>query len=534
MLDGIVKGRSPNEPAPLGGILKAAVALIAVCSLSLALRPAMGVVDRPVVEDAFYCYTVSYNLAHGKGITIDGSTLTNGFQPLFVFVCVPLFALAGNHKVLAIRLVFVFEWALYMATALFLAQIVRDFIASDDDRASSLIPWLTAALYLSAALVFLQHFNGLETGCLLFFYAATWRYYQASLRDSHRHYLALGLLLGLLVLARIDAVFFVLILCVNELLSRRKLRFRERAVRFLELSFPSFLVSSPWWVYNLVEFHSLMPTSGRAEQAWGLSAMRWRIIVVAFERALAPWIYSSESHLDWTAGTAVRSLLLLGVIVMGIRFRRQLVESFCRYTSASEESRRALEFVGCLAVSLIVLAFWYVLSSWATHCYTRYLAPLGLVGVFLLAFAGAQLYRRIPAFVSVGASVLLVIPILVGTVILWRANTFFAGSPMLRQQLKLVTKYVPPNDVVAAGQSGTLGYFRSNVVNLDGKVNADAFGYQSRMREYLPKVQAQWLCDWPSYVRGYLGDHPEEYGWRLVAREGEFVLYHQDATRAGR
>jgi hypothetical protein len=258
-------------------------------------------------------------------------------------------------------------------------------------------------------------------------------------------------------------------------------------------------------------------------------------MVMAFERAMAPWIYSSdETHLDRTAGTAVRSLLLLGVIAVGIRFRRQLAESFSRFTSASEESRRALEFAGCLAVSFIVLAFWYALSSWAMHFYTRYLSPLGLVAVFLVAIAGARLYRRIPAFVSRGASILLVIPILVITIALWRPSTFFGGNGGIRQQLKLVTKYVPPSDVVAAGQSGTLGYFRSNVVNLDGKVNPDALAYQSRMWEYLQKVRAQWLCDLPSYVRRYLGDHPEEYCWRLVAKEGEFVLYHQDTTRADR
>ena len=86
---------------------------------------------------------------------------------------------------------------------------------------------------------------------------------------------------------------------------------------------------------------------------------------------------------------------------------------------------------------------------------------------------------------------------------------------------------------MAAGQSGTLGYFRAGVVNLDGKVNAEALVYQSRMWEYLAQGRARWLCDWPSYVRAYLGDRPEQHGWKLVGRNGEFVLYHRETLAAG-
>jgi len=193
---GIVNTPSATDTTWPGGVFKALVALIAVCALSFAFRPGPSVLDRLVVDDAYYCFTVSRNIARGAGVTIDGSTLTNGFQPLFVFLTVPLFALAGRHSFLAIRLVLVLECAFFLGTAFLLGQIVRDFIARDGQPARRLIPWLTALLYVSARLVFLQHLNGLETGCLMFLYAATWRYYQASLRDTHRHYLALDSCLG--------------------------------------------------------------------------------------------------------------------------------------------------------------------------------------------------------------------------------------------------------------------------------------------------------------------------------------------------
>jgi hypothetical protein len=534
MADIVPIDHSREKAAYLGGVLKVLAALIALGSLSLAFRASEWVVDRPLSEDAFYCYAVSYNLAHGEGTTIDGSTLTNGFHPLFVFLAVPLFILAGNDKVLAVRLVFVLEWVLYTGTALLLGRVVRDFIASDDEGRRSLTTWLAAVLYLSAGLVFLQHFNGLETGCLLFVYAATWRYYQVNLRNSHRHYCALGALLGILVLTRVDAAFFVAILCLKQILPGRKLRMRERAARILELSFFSGLVSSPWWIYNLLGFHSLMPSSGRAEQAWALSASRLRIMAVALERGLAPWVYLTESHWDWTAGLAVRSLLMLAILAAGIRYRRALAGFFTHSASGSDEVRRTLEFAICLVACMLALASWYALSSWATHFYTRYLSPLSLVAAFLLAVAGAQAFRRVPAWAGSGASVVLALPVLAGIAMLWGKPAMFGSNLALRQQLELVSECVPPHAVVAAGQSGTIGYFRKRVVNLDGKVNAAALAYQSRMWEYLPKVGARWLCDCPSYVRQYLTAHPEAYGWKLVAQNGDFVLYHQEPARGDR
>jgi hypothetical protein len=158
--------------------------------------------------------------------------------------------------------------------------------------------------------------------------------------------------------------------------------------------------------------------------------------------------------------------------------------------------------------------------------------PLSLVAVFGTASAAVFVYQRSPKLVTTVIS-LLVAPILAGTFILWRVNGLFMGNLMLQEQMSLVEHYVPQNEVVAAGQSGTIGYFRHNVVNLDGKVNSQALVYQSKMWEYLPQVHATWLCDWPSYIHKYLGDHPEEHGWRFVARDGTFDLYQYQGEATG-
>ena len=512
----------------LARTLKVVVGLFAILPLSFVFRPARWVVDRPVTEDAYYALTVSRNIAEGKGVTIDGSTPTNGFQPLFVFACVPLFAMAGRDRILAIRLVLGLSWAMYIATAVIMGQIVRDFLGSDDEPQARLIPWVTATLYLSAPLILTDHFNGLETGALLLLYALAWRCHQLNWEKSHSKSILFAVLLGLIVLARIDAAFFVVAVCTGRWLPLRQINWRQWASRFFKLAGISLAVSSAWWLNNLMRFHALTPSSGRAEQAWEVSAYRWERVAAALLRNLVPWVFT-EAHFDRSLGAAVRLLLLLCVAGAGFRRRAALQQFFSGPNSRSDVARRTLEFVRWLAASVAVLAAWYALSSWAVHFYTRYMAPLTLVTIFVLGSAAATTWRTLSRTAAV-AALLSIVPVLVLTVLLWHGRPVPNG--FLREQVKLVERYASPGETVAAGQSGTLGYFHSGVVNLDGKVNPRALEFQTRMWEYLPQVRARWLCDWPEYIRAYLGDRPEKYGWKLVAQEGTFVLmrYEPGAT----
>ena len=230
--------------------------------------PAPWVVDRPISEDGYYALTISHNIAEGKGVTIDGTTPTNGFQPLFVLACVPLFALAGHNKILAVRLVLGL-WVPYLGTAVVMGKIVRDFVNLRGERQGRIAQWIGASLYLSAPLLFLQHFNGLETGAMLFLYALAWHCHRTNHANLLGKEILFAIVLGLIVLARIDAAFFVAIASFGEWVSGGGLTLRERSGRFFRLATTSLIVSSGGWVNNLVNFHSLMPSSGRAERGRG-------------------------------------------------------------------------------------------------------------------------------------------------------------------------------------------------------------------------------------------------------------------------
>ena len=50
-------------------------------------------------DDSFYAFKIAQNIASGHGATFDGVHPTNGFQPLYVFLLVPLFWLFGSNLV---------------------------------------------------------------------------------------------------------------------------------------------------------------------------------------------------------------------------------------------------------------------------------------------------------------------------------------------------------------------------------------------------------------------------------------------------
>lgn len=508
------------------GWIRACAVLMALAGLSLVFRPGELIADKPFTEDGFYALTVARNVALGRGVTIDGEILTNGFQPLFTFLAVPAHLLAGADRSLALRWVTLLHAVTWLGAAVLLGLIVRDAFTRLEEDGRGLF-WITVMLYLGSLFVVEVHFNGLETGTLLLVYALAARRYQVRRRTSVMALLGLGVLLGLLVLARIDAAIFVVVLVVFLFFSRPR---EMAAVRGSTAAFlvggTAVLVSLPWWAYNLVGFGVLMPSSGTSQQSFALSLNRlWRA-ATALTQVLMPWVPTLHLiQLDWrfvwlTPLAAV--VLVLAGVGVGASARRRLARR------DDDRGRRAARFTGLLVAAMAVLVTAYVVFFGSTHFYPRYFAPLLLPVVALGAVTVRRLGERTPALM-VGVAVALAASI-VASAAAMHTGRIFRGNEFLHDQLPLARQRVPEGELVAAGQTGTLGYFRDAVLNLDGKVNPEALAFQDRMPEYLDRKEVRWFVDWTSWIERYLGPRPAERGWSEVARGGRFLLLHRDPS----
>ncbi len=493
------------------------IAAIALAALTLALRPDATVFLMPLSEDGYYALSIARNIAAGNGVTIDGVLPTNGFQPLFTFIQAGLFRLAGGDDFVAIRLLLLVHWILFLATAWIVALVAGDALPGGpaERRARQM---LAGFLYLAGSYLFLHHFNGLETGLLLFLYAICWRFVQRSRAENWAGCAILGVLLGLTVLTRIDAAILVVVLALRELWVRRGSGWAVALGRAALLGGVAFLVSLPWWAFNLIEFGSPMPISGAAQQDWGPDGLRLRWILWALGVATYPWLFLGqfESHAaDW---------LRLPLWAAGAWLAWRLLRPDPAKDDAT--AARGRGFARALAAAMLALAALYCLSSFAFWFYSRYLAPLALVGIVALAAPGGSWIARWPRLPIAGAAVLAA-PVLVLAALAWRGQGLY-GTIMFWDQLLLVREHVPHGERAAAGQSGSLGFFRPGTVNVDGKVNPEVHAYAGRIPAYLRERGIRWFVDWPWYVEKALGPDPEALGWRPVARRANFILYRHE------
>jgi hypothetical protein len=492
-------------------VLLATVGVIVLCQALVAAGPYDQLPDWPVSEDGYYALTVARHIALGQGMTIDGVQLTNGFQPLFTFVCVPLHWLAGGDRVAVLRWLYVLQ-ALVVAIAAWLLFHVVSLIGCEvlSLRERRLLGATAALLYASAPVVIRAHFNGLETGWLMMMYMLGWLVYQRGSFETPLQCARFGALLGLLVLSRVDAVFFVVITAGCELFAGRPVI--ERCKRFAAIGGSALAVSGPWWGFNLLAFGSLMPISGSAQQSLGLSSEKLRAMVEAIALVATPTLL-----IDRVEGT---KLVLFAVRVCAIAligyFAALVVRRDVLGLDAGPQTRRTLIYARNLALTYAVLTLWYLVQSGARWFYPRYLAPAAILALVVLACTVVHGVRRNRGLVL--AAVLassLQIPF---TVAAHHFAWVEADGRGYRRALELVLARVPADEFVASEQSGMLGYFRAHVVNCDGKVNPEVHAYRGRLQAYLDERRIDWWIDW-----GFL----PHTNWNLVEQVGRWKLYRR-------
>jgi len=202
------------------------ILIIAVMSMSLhaALSDAQNFSLRWFTrDDAYYYFKVAQNISEGHGSSFDGINKTNGYHPLWMLICVPIFALARFDLILPLRILLLVMSGFSVSTAILLYRLLGKIF----------VPAIggIAALYwvFSFDILISIYQNGLESGIAAFFvvlfiyklyqFEGSWRTTPfVSLKDSKetsgayeisRKQLAmLGALAALMVFSRLDLIFF--------------------------------------------------------------------------------------------------------------------------------------------------------------------------------------------------------------------------------------------------------------------------------------------------------------------------------------
>lgn len=203
-------------------------------------------------DDAFYYFKVAQNITEGLGSTFDGINLTNGYHPLWMIICTPIFALARFDLILPLRVLLMVMAGLNAATAILIYRLVKINLS----HAVALLAAMFWAFNLYIHSVVYEF--GLETpiaafAIVLFIYKLSqfekeWRTKPVTTRQL----VILALVAIMVMFSRLDLVFLAVLIGIWIIFRGRPIRFflpLDIAIIFISMT-SSVLLRTGFESYN--------------------------------------------------------------------------------------------------------------------------------------------------------------------------------------------------------------------------------------------------------------------------------------------
>lgn len=240
----------------IGLLCNLLVLVLCIWIFSSPIRHA-GILMAHAQDDFYYYLKVAQNIAAGHGSTFDGSTLTNGYHPLYMLLLVTV-----CHIGTQLSFIFKFLWFLDTLCAFATFLLLRGFFSRRQVN-----PWLANGLALVLLSVFMRlFFMQMEVTLTipigLGFLTLADRLPE---RYSKRRLLVLGALAALMVLSRLDSIFLVLLFS-GALLFNAAYRAVLTPAKIAAFAGACGFPLAIYFAINERFFHRLMPISGAAKQ----------------------------------------------------------------------------------------------------------------------------------------------------------------------------------------------------------------------------------------------------------------------------
>lgn len=460
--------------------------------------------DKPIGEDAYYMLKISENLSNGNGLTYNFGKKTTGIQPLATFIYALIYKIAskiGLSNWYVLRFIILFNAFLLILLTYLIIRIVY-LISGEHSNLNWVIPLFTLFNF-GLFRIFLY---GLETG--LYLTMLTLTIYQTLKTDfkiiNINRLLTLSLLIGLTVLARIDFIviisIFFLILLIKNLINIKYL---------IYLGLISFIITLPWFSYVYFITGSFMPSSGSAQSSLTtLSNFFDRLLnmLIALNENLTFWLYTGARKI-----IAIMGLISLMIFVL---FFRNAIKDSINYIKNLQSKWILYSFIISIGALLIV----YTLFFWATHFYYRYSSP---ISIFIIMFFGIVISSY---FQNKSNNLKYLFSLLI--VILFFSQAYYSlHTGTIGNSHSVTAGFIknnfPANVKIGAFQSGVIGYFNNNVINLDGKIDYEAYisAKNKVLNKYLDKENINVIVDWPGYIYSNLDSNYLIQNWKKYPKK---------------
>jgi hypothetical protein len=460
--------------------------------LALAWQPVELLIVKALPDDAYYYFNIARHFAAGRGFTFDGLSQTNGFHPLWALLLGGLYALTSGSGDGPIHLALSIS-ALIDTATIGLIYLTLRRLTGDGGAAC-----LGAALYAFNPLLVIEAVNGLETALAACLFALCSYWYLVKVRGTSKvrrtSQVMLGVVGGLMVLARTDSAFLLAVIALDWL-------WRERRSGLLGLALTlavAALVASPWIAWNAYILGGPVQSSGVAVpfvvRQYLFSAPRFPSPLLQY---LAAVVYLGFILWDnlWRYARLEIVLLVAGLLLMAIR----------RQSLGDEAGRRFRGNLGLVAIPLaasLLLLCAHAFGRWFVRGWYYVPAALSFVlttGV-ALAYARERWARAGRPLGALSAIVLLAMALAFPWQGLpyWQPGLYIWQADM-RQGADWLAENTAPQDRIGAFNAGMLAYYSGRtVINLDGVVNGAALEAirERRILSYIQDQEIDYLFDW--------------------------------------
>ncbi|NPV76541.1 MAG: hypothetical protein HPY59_09235 [Anaerolineae bacterium] len=190
-----------------------------------AFSPANNLVNWYTTDDAYYYFKVAQNISEGHGVTFDRIGRTNGFHPLWMLICIPIFALARYDLILPLRLVVIVLALFNAGTGVLLYRWLKRHLSLQISALATMF-WVFFPKVHGVTTTL-----GMESGVNAFFIVLLLS--QVSKLGSTsklaferpRELISIGVIAAFALLSRLDNIFLILILGIWLLFPARRVRF---------------------------------------------------------------------------------------------------------------------------------------------------------------------------------------------------------------------------------------------------------------------------------------------------------------------
>jgi len=461
-------------------------------------------------DDAFYYFVTARNISQGLGSTFDGIALTNGYHPLWLLICVPVFSLARFNPFLPLRIIILIQTVLNITAGILLYRLGRRYLPRQAALVIAVIWLFMPSIYSTLMIGGVEStLNGLMLIAVLF--STSWSSQDLlDARERQKRFLVTGILSGLAILARLDNVFFIALMGL-WLLSRNIFTFsgfkvtvsktwREILKMLVAYSLPLLLLVGAYLFWNYTKFDSILPISGMVKHWWGvisgdsygtppgtLRELYYETFTSTDKNIVPFWLpYSlGQSVVEW----ANQILVKIGLspfmktlwVALGLGLLLLIDRPF---------SYRAIVGLSLIPLSLgcVLQVLYYKLSGhvatrswyWISEMLLTVLFIGVVLGVLIRAFR-SQRNRKVIAWV--GSTIII-------GLIMFSFVRYFQSSFLRVDQERHPYLAVPEwleeeteaGAVIGIAASGSTAYFirERTIVNLDGLING--FEYFNRLQ----------------------------------------------------